>query len=621
MVERILNAIFLYHEGIPGTGMSEDLFFTKVYFWIFLLVVIGVVAIIQETHRYFTILFFATLTGFFSAATFTIEGLTPHFLLWSYFVFWIIYYSIKSRNRAARNVFLFCASLFFYYKTSGLFFLILVFSTLLDFSLGLAIHHAGKVWLRRAFVIISISTNLLLLSYFKYAYFFTQSYNTLVTNLSEIIGVTMYNQLEVKNLLALWVNTSFSGTFEVGKILLPVGISFYTFQTISYTVDIYRKKLKPVTNILDFGFYVSFFPQLVSGPIVRAADFIPQLFKPYRLSKYHFGLGVFWILNGLLKKAFLADFIANGFIDGVFVDPMRYTGFENLMAIFGYSLQVYADFSGYTDIAIGIALLLGFTLNMNFNSPYKAVNVGEFWKRWHISLSTWLRDYLYIPIGGNRKGSPASYILILILVIVAILLSGSFWLYTCVIALSLILALILLSNLSTQFRNWLNTNINLMVTMSYGGLWHGASWNFVIWGALNGLGLVVYKLWRRISPWEKGKLKVTRAWKIIITLCFISFTRIFFRSPDMEVARDMIHQLGAGPYLNVIPQVLKAFWLYYAVMLVGYIIHWLGDDIKIWYRHAFIRSHVLVKGLCCVLAVYVAYQSLQSAQPFIYFQF
>ncbi|HLF65612.1 MAG TPA: MBOAT family O-acyltransferase [Saprospiraceae bacterium] len=621
MIERLLAEIFLYHEGIPGSGMSEDLFFTKVYFWIFLLLVIGVSAILTETRRYLTPVLFGTLTAFFGAFASFFPVFTFHFLAWSFFAFWIIYYSITNRNQAARNVFLFLVSLFFYYKTSGLFFLILLFSTVWDFTLALCIHRTERQQLRKVFVVLSITMNLLLLAYFKYAYFFTESYNAVIMNLSEVLGISTPHTLEVRNLLALWMNASFNGHFNVGKILLPVGISFYTFQTISYTVDVYRKKLAPVRNILDFGFYVSFFPQLVSGPIVRAADFLPQLSKPYILSKYHFGLGVFWILNGLLKKAFLADFIANGFIDGVFIDPMRYTGFENLMAIFGYSLQVYADFSGYTDIAIGVALLLGYRLNTNFNSPYKAVNVGEFWKRWHISLSTWLRDYLYIPIGGNRRGTVASYILILILLFVAILLSGEYWLYASGFACVFVVLFVLLSRFSLRFQNWLHTNINLMVTMTYGGLWHGASWNFVIWGALNGIGLMVYKLWRRISPWEHGKLKIIRAWKIAITLCFISFTRIFFRSPDMEVARDMIHQLSAGPYIKVIPQVVEVFWFYYLVMIVGYVIHWLGEDVKVWYRHRFIRAHIALKAICCVAVVYVAYQSLQGAQPFIYFQF
>ena len=188
-------------------------------------------------------------------------------------------------------------------------------------------------------------------------------------------------------------------------IPLPIGISFYTFQVISYTVDVYKGSIRPVRNLLDFGFYVSFFPQLVAGPIVRASEFIPQLYKPYHLGRRQFGIAVFWILNGLAKKIILSDYIAVNFIDRVFENPLLFSGFENLMALFGYSLQVYADFSGYTDIATGVAMLMGFYLPQNFNSPYKAPNASNFWKRWHISLSRWLQTYLYIPLGGNRNAS------------------------------------------------------------------------------------------------------------------------------------------------------------------------------------------------------------------------
>lgn len=432
---------------------------------------------------------------------------------------------------------------------------------------------------------------------------------------------TALSDVQVNNLLAQFSNNNFASHFRVDKILLPVGISFYTFQTISYSVDIYRRQLKPVKNILDFGFYVSFFPQLVAGPIVRASEFIPQLYKEYKLSKYQFGLGLFWILNGLIKKAFLADFIANGFIDGVFSDPLRYSGFENVMAIFGYSLQVYADFSGYTDIAIGIALLLGFKLNVNFNSPYKAKHVGEFWKRWHISLSSWLKDYLYIPLGGNKRGTLGSYICLALILFFIILLSGKAWIPVTIIIITFSGSMAIVAYGFPDFRNWLNTNINLMVTMIFGGLWHGSSWNFVIWGTLNGLGLVVYKLWRKISPWESRKGFLIRPWKIFVTLIFISFTRIFFRAPNMEVAGEMMHQIGANFSYAIIGQVISAFWGFYLIMILGYIIHWLPSSFKIWYRHFFIKLPVIFKVLITVISVYLCYQSLQGAQPFIYFQF
>ncbi|HDR68090.1 MAG TPA: MBOAT family protein, partial [Bacteroidaceae bacterium] len=396
-------------------------------------------------------------------------------LIFTQLFFWIFYllvlviYSIIYKERALRNAFLFAVSLFFYWKTSGLFFLLLVFSTISDYYLGNLIFRARRKSFKKFGVIMSVFINLFMLSYFKYAYLFVDTVNAFF-NLN----------IEVVNHLALWSNQLTGTHFDISAIILPVGISFYTFQTISYTVDIYRGKVDPVKHILDFGFYVSFFPQLVAGPIVRASEFVPQLYKRYKLTYEEFGFALFLILKGLFKKMFIGDYIAVNFIDRVFANPAGFSGFENLMALYGYSLQVYVDFSGYTDIATGVALLLGFRLPKNFNSPYKATSVANFWKRWHISLSSWLRDYLYIPLGGNRKG---------------------------------------------RFR----TEVNLMITMLLGGLWHGASWQFMVWGGLNGIGLIIYKLWSRISPYENSNHWVVRFWKIFITFQFITFTRIWFR--------------------------------------------------------------------------------------------
>jgi alginate O-acetyltransferase complex protein AlgI len=336
---------------------------------------------------------------------FTYDPSTP--LLFTQQYFWVFFalvmggYSVMYKNTARRNIFLFAVSLFFYYKTSGFYFIILLFSTLADFLIGGAIYRNKVKWQRQTLVALSVVVNLFVLGYFKYAYFVADF-------IHDLTGI----ELEVINHFALWTNEAIGTNFIFDRILLPVGISFFTFQTISYSVDIYRGHIKPVKNILDFGFYVSFFPQLVAGPIVRASEFIPQLYEPYKLSKDRAGLAVFWILNGLLKKLVLADYLAVQFIDRVFDNPQLYSGFETMSALFGYSLQVYADFSGYTDVAIGIAMLMGFTLPKNFNSPYKATSVADFWRRWHLSLSTWLRDYLYIPLGGNREGSIASYTIV-----------------------------------------------------------------------------------------------------------------------------------------------------------------------------------------------------------------
>jgi alginate O-acetyltransferase complex protein AlgI len=481
---------------------------------------------------------------------------------WAFYFVVLLIYSGIYRQRAVRNAFLFAASLFFYWKTSGLFFLILVFSTFSDYYLGNLIHFARKQGWKKFGVAMSVVINLFMLSYFKYTYLFVDTVNALF-NLD----------IEVVNHLALWSNRLTGTHFDVSMILLPVGISFYTFQTISYTVDVYRGKVDPVEHILDFGFYVSFFPQLVAGPIVRASEFIPQLYKRYSLSMQEFGFALFMILKGLFKKILIGDYIALNFVDRVFANPTGFSGFENLTALFGYSLQVYVDFSGYTDIAIGVALLLGFRLPKNFNSPYKATSVGNFWKRWHISLSSWLKDYLYIPLGGNRKGR-------------------------------------------------IMTDVNLMITMLLGGLWHGASWQFVVWGGLNGLGLVVYKLWKRISPYEKSKHWAVRFWKIFNTFLFITFTRIWFRSESMEKANQLIRQVLHDFNASVIPEVLWSYRLVFGVMALGYFTHWVPERWKLTLLNGFIRTPLWAKVVITVVVIFIIYQSWSAElQPFIYFQF
>jgi D-alanyl-lipoteichoic acid acyltransferase DltB (MBOAT superfamily) len=399
-----------------------------------------------------------------------------------------------------------------------------------------------------------------------------------------------------------------------------VGISFYTFQCMSYAVDVYRGELKPVRSVVDFGFYVSFFPQLVAGPIVRASDFIPQIDKPYQLSRVQFGIALFWILNGLMKKMIIGDYIAVNFIDRVFADPLRFSGFETMMALFGYSLQVYADFSGYTDVAIGVALLMGFTLTMNFNSPYKARNVGEFWKRWHMSLSTWLRDYLYIPMGGNRSASLFSWIMLTIIGAAFILLTGWWWLPA--VYLSIVALVVVLQRFSPSMHGIITTNTNLMITMLVGGLWHGASWMFVIWGGLNGLGLVVYKFWKRVSPWEKLDHWAVNAWKVFITFSFITFTRIWFRSDSMQTANEILQSLGGGTDLTVMGDILIGFRSVFLLMLVGLVIHWLPETMKQRYRMWFAMLPLWAMGLISVLVIGLIYQTITAEMvPFIYFQF
>lgn len=567
-------------------------------------------------------------------------------LLFTQAQFWLFFFIaflgfslVHGFGRLWRNTWLLVASLFFYYKTSGNFVLLLMLVTCSDFILAQLIHwtrhseqNVGKPAFRilsNLLIALSVCIDLSFLCYYKYAYF--------------AVDVT---------------NTLFGTAYTIAdQIILPVGISFFTFQLISYTTDVYRGLVAPVRNLADFGFYVSFFPQLVAGPIVKATDFVPQIYKPYHISRRLFGVAVFWILNGLAKKVILSDFLAVSFIDRVFANPHLFSGFENLAALFTYSLQVYADFSGYTDIAIGLSMLMGFYLPRNFNSPYKAANCSDFWRRWHISLSRWLKTYLYIPLGGNRS------------------------------------CIFVPKNTDPSQQATHKTacgNINSMITMLLGGLWHGASWNFVIWGGLNGIGIVVYKVWH---GWDNVKRVVislsllllsaswllvahtlgwltglstalvvlvmiyssaiclgaivkymfcnvqgslprysSRAWNILVTFVFITFTRLFFRSSSnldpasanetaWRLARTMIERIGtrwdASP-----ADVITAYWQVFALFALGMLIHWLPERVKRRYRLVFASMPLPLLVITTVFIVSIIYQFITSdLQPFIYFQF
>ena len=597
--------------------------------------------------------------------------LFTQFYFWAFFAIVFAFFCIFKNKCLLRNAFLFFVSLFFYYKTSGLFTLILIFITVYNFFAGKWLHSRKQERSRNIVLAISVIVNLSVLFYFKYSYFITDVVNNLFHTHFRVFDVFSWMGNEITH----------SNRFSVDVILLPVGISFYTFQAISYVMDIYRRRIEPVSNILDFGFYVSFFPQLVAGPIVRANEFIPQLHQPYFLSRRQFGIAVFWIMNGLVKKIILSDYIAVNFIDRVFENPLLYTGFENVMALFGYSLQVYADFSGYTDIAIGVAMLMGFYLPKNFNSPYKAKNPGEFWKRWHISLSRWLQDYLYIPLGGNRNATFGTYCIIVMIAAIAVFLSGSWWVALGVGVVALTIALVALFN--PEKRKSISTEINRMDTMLLGGLWHGASWNFMIWGGLNGIGILSYKIWRHgnmlvksaiatvifvtflitnhlwphpalmigvvwSGVWFVGTLIKTifslikpdktvgwldKTWGIFQTFVFISFTRLFFRSGSnldpaianetaWETAKAMVNSIGGQWNVAAIPDILANYRGVFIMFLLGMIIHWLPDRWKRWYRINFAMLPLWLMGIIVVAVVFVLYQFVTAdLQPFIYFQF
>ena len=613
-----------------------------------------------------------------------------HPLLFTQFYFWAFFalvfagFSLIHSKPLLRNSYLFAASLFFYYKTSGVFLALLIFVIAYNFLAARCLARMRSEKARSVLTAFSVTVDLGILAYFKYAYFITDFVNNL-------FGLS----LQVHDVLGEFLNL-LTGTsaFRVDAIILPVGISFFTFQAVSYVVDVKRRRIEPVRNFLDFGFYLSFFPQLVAGPIVRASEFIAQLHKPYSLSRRWFGIAVFWIMNGLLKKLVLSDYLAVNFCDRVFENPLMYSGFENLSALFCYSLQVYADFSGYTDIATGVALLMGFWLPKNFDSPYKAVNTQQFWRRWHMSLSRWLRDYLYIPLGGNRNATPATFIIILAVAVFGSFLSGSWWVAFGVFVLCAGVGL--WAWLAPGDRKLITTNINSLNTMLLGGLWHGASWNFMIWGGLNGIGMIIYKVWTKrsmggklliigavtalcgglslslhypvwnmffvwtliilagtlvkalILAWmnrrskEQGALqsslnagcqRLGTIWDIFQTFVFITFTRLFFRSGSnldpalaneqaWNTAKNMVNQIGSAWDLSLVPAMA---WEHRAVLLLfvlGMIIHWLPERFKRQYRLSFARLPLPVMALVVVLIVVFFFQFITAdLQSFIYFQF
>jgi alginate O-acetyltransferase complex protein AlgI len=531
---------------------------------------------------------------------------------WIFFFILLTVYSILYKKKTLRNAYLFAASLFFYWKSGGYFFSLLIFSTIVDYTLGLAIYRAQIKWKKILFLCLSLFANLGVLAYFKYSYFLTGIVN-------DIFGTTF----EVKNVMALWTNSLTGSSISFDKIILPVGISFYTFQTISYSVDVYRNKLKPVKNIIDFGFYVSFFPQLVAGPIVRAAQFIPQLYKDYKVTKADFNKAIFLIINGLIKKMIISNYISINFVDRVFENPLSHSGFENLMAIYGYAIQIYCDFSGYSDIAIGVALLLGFRLPLNFNSPYKAANITDFWRRWHISLSSWLKDYLYISIGGNRKATFGSYFFIGIFVALTIFftihgnpiiayISGGVTIFVII--------------LTVFYDVKVHTYINLMVTMLLGGLWHGAAVRFIIWGAIHGIALALHKLWMAFVPQYESKNKFLKHLLhflgVLFTFHIVNYAWIYFRAPDMQHVNNMLYQIFNSFRFDLVGTIALHNYKIFLLMMVGIAIHWLPVSVKESYINIFNKSPIWVKVVVIVLSVAGIYQA-QSAglAPFIYFQF
>ena len=466
------------------------------------------------------------------------------------FAGFLLVYSVFRRAPMARIVYVIAFSLYFYYKSSGIYFLLLVFAAASDFLIARGIYRARFRWTKRWLVVLSVAVNLGMLGYFKYT-------NFLIDISNQLFG---------------------QGFLQFQNIFLPVGISFFVFQSMSYTIDIYRGQLKPLSNWLDYLFYLSFFPQLVAGPIVRARDFIPQIRQnPVVVTREMFGTGVFLILTGLFKKAIISDYISLNFVDRIFDDPALYSGMECLAAVYGYALQIYCDFSGYSDMAIGLALLLGFRFPKNFDAPYHSATITEFWRRWHISLSMWLRDYLYISLGGNHKGR-------------------------------------------------LRTYFNLLVTMVLGGLWHGAAIRFVLWGTLHGVALALHKLWLSVVPGAKVSgyqmHPISRLAGILVTFHLVCFGWLLFRADSMRTVQLMLHQITDNFHLQLLPQMLAGYGGVFALVGLGYLLHMLPGRADAAARRAVVASPFWVQVLLLASVAWGVMQIQSSSiQPFIYFQF
>lgn len=451
-------------------------------------------------------------------------------------VFGAGYIVLRSRQRL-RTLYVVLFSLYFYFKLSGIYLLLLLFVALSDYLIGKRIYrskeqgHRGGGWLALSAVI-----NVGILAYFTATNFFVDSINAIYGD----------------------------GTLDFGAVIKPAGVSFFVFQSLAYVIDISRGTIKPLRHLSDYIFLLSFFPKVMCGPLVRAKEFIPQIeAERLPISREDLGRAAKLLAAGLVKYAVIAKIVGSLFVQPAFEGSLGDSGVVALMAVYGFTLQIYCDFSGISDIAVGIALLMGFRLPDNFDAPYKAATITEFWRRWHISLSSWLRDYLYISLGGNRKGS-------------------------------------------------LRTYLNLFLTMFIGGLWHGVGLCYIVWGALHGMTLALHKVWLKLIPNAKrfGE-EMHTAWRLpatILTFHIVAFGWLFFGSAlmfpdsDMQVAGDMLHRIAHNFSLADVVPMVQSSGFAIAIICLGYALHFLPKR----YDRAMCNFTTRSGWLGCALIIIVA---------------
>ncbi len=470
------------------------------------------------------------------------------FFILLFTVFYGIYILLSS-NIKWRNAWLLLFSLFFYYKLSGNALLLLLGMSTSDYLIGLGMHSAKKIPSKKWFLALSLLINIGCLFYFKYTNFFIDSWG------------------------------SISGkTFSIDNIIAPIGISYFIFKSLTYIFDLYRGNiLHAEKSYLNYVLYVSFFPNIMAGPISRASDLLPQLSSKPSVTNETIGKALFLVVFGMFKKIVIADYIAANFVDRVFDAPSYFTGFESLMASYGATIQLYADFSGYTDVVIGIALLMGFEIAANFNKPFLAQNVTDFWRRWHLTLSSWLRDYLFMPM-------------------------------------------------SLGMRNMRTTGLvfAIFITFVICGFWHGANLTFIIWGALHGVAMAwdIYTNKIRSRFKKRHNSGLYKFLSIFITFHFLAFSFLIFKAKDLETAQIMLNKIFTSLDFSLSVQWMTLYILPFAIMLFAMILHY--TPMK-WYDSAvrfYSRMHWSLKAITASIAIIIIYQSYSSeAQPFIYLDF
>ncbi|SFP60495.1 MBOAT family O-acyltransferase [Sphingomonas rubra] len=459
-------------------------------------------------------------------------------------LFFLLVYALAWALKASnewRKIALLMASWFFYGAWDGRFVALLFGSAVVNWALARGIAASRSPRGARLLLTGGVVANLAVLGYFKYVGFFFEQLALLLHGLG------------------------FARDLPLMQVLLPVGVSFFTFQAISYLVDVHKRRVE-AAGLLDLMLLMSFFPHLVAGPIVRASDLLPQFRATPRLERGAVAAALLLIVWGLFKKAVIASELAGSLVDPAFFDPASRSGLDLLVGAYGYAVQIYCDFSAYSDMAIGIALLLGYRFPRNFDQPYRARSLQDFWRRWHISLSSWLRDYLYIPLGGSRRGAAHTY-------------------------------------------------VNLFLTMFLGGLWHGASWNFVIWGSLHGLWLGAERFWDRHRPAGIARAPGWAAW--LVTFHIVVLGWVFFRAPDLDAALGYLGALGSGGWRNTLVTPLSL-----GLVLLGMAIHFVPPRLL---PIAAVRLRgwpAPALGLALgALVLVVDAMRPEGVAPFIYYQF